>query len=231
LPVVSCKEWLNETYWTDEELATPVRNTHKEVFGGPFNPTLQDKEVACKDCGKIDVIACKSWNDYKTKRANWNGFICDGCAAERLKEKQEREIIYLQREENRKNEIVRLQNLPYSEYLLTEHWKQFRQYALKRANFRCQLCNSGSQLNVHHRTYERIGCEDVSDVIVLCKNCHENHHDKIKSNQQMAEDEPPTEKQLSYLKILGYTGAEVQTKKEARLIISELKNLTEAHPL
>lgn len=38
------------------------------------------------------------------------------------------------------------------------------------------LCNSTSWLNIHHRTYDRVGCEDMGDLITLCRSCHERHH-------------------------------------------------------
>lgn len=67
--------------------------------------------------------------------------------------------------------------MPYQDYLKTDWWQQFRQFALKRANYRCQICNGTTGgLNVHHRTYERRGFEEPTDVIVLCRNCHEMFH-------------------------------------------------------
>lgn len=68
-------------------------------------------------------------------------------------------------------------NMPYDEYLQTEHWRTTRSKALKRAQMRCQLCNSKKKLHVHHRTYERLGRELQSDLIALCKACHEKFHD------------------------------------------------------
>jgi 5-methylcytosine-specific restriction endonuclease McrA len=35
-----------------------------------------------------------------------------------------------------------------------------------------------NNLEVHHRTYERVGEERPADVIALCKACHEKHHDR-----------------------------------------------------
>jgi hypothetical protein len=62
----------------------------------------------------------------------------------------------------------------YEEYLKTEHWQKERRGALKRAEYRCQVCNTDdTQLEVHHRTYERLGCEKPSDLFVLCESCHE----------------------------------------------------------
>jgi 5-methylcytosine-specific restriction endonuclease McrA len=72
-------------------------------------------------------------------------------------------------------EIKQLLEMPYSEYLKTDHWQRIRKKALKTAQGKCQVCNSGNQkLDVHHRTYERRGQEYRRDVIVLCRSCHEN---------------------------------------------------------
>jgi hypothetical protein len=75
--------------------------------------------------------------------------------------------------------IALLRSLSYSDYLLTEHWQQMRKAALHRAGYACQLCNaSDTQLDVHHRTYERLGQEDEMDLTVLCRRCHSRFHGK-----------------------------------------------------
>lgn len=70
-----------------------------------------------------------------------------------------------------------LRTMPYDEYLQTDHWKDVRTQALRRAGYRCQVCNDGGQLDVHHRTYERRGEEAPGDVTVLCRSCHSVFHD------------------------------------------------------
>lgn len=72
--------------------------------------------------------------------------------------------------------IGSLKTMPYQNYLKTEHWLNFRKGALERASYKCQVCNSGSQLQVHHRTYRRRGEELPEDVIVLCDSCHDIFH-------------------------------------------------------
>ena len=67
--------------------------------------------------------------------------------------------------------------LPYSEYLKTEWWQQRRVKALARAEHRCQVCNSDKRLEIHHRTYERLGHERDADLVVLCRTCHQLFHD------------------------------------------------------
>jgi 5-methylcytosine-specific restriction endonuclease McrA len=69
-----------------------------------------------------------------------------------------------------------LSAMPYSEYLETLHWKNVREDALTHAQQRCQVCNSPQHLEVHHRTYDRKGCEMLSDLIVLCRSCHGLFH-------------------------------------------------------
>jgi hypothetical protein len=56
-------------------------------------------------------------------------------------------------------------------------WKAKRQLALERDGHRCRICNATDRLDVHHRTYERFGHEDLSDLTALCRDCHDRHHD------------------------------------------------------
>ena len=65
----------------------------------------------------------------------------------------------------------------YEEYLKTTHWQNERLGALSRASNKCQVCNGTvGGLNVHHRTYERLGKELPEDLIVLCRDCHALFH-------------------------------------------------------
>jgi 5-methylcytosine-specific restriction endonuclease McrA len=78
------------------------------------------------------------------------------------------------------DDVLYLRRMPYKEYLQTEHWQKVRQTALDHAKHRCQLCNASERLQVHHRTYERRGCEELIDLTVLCSYCHAKHHDKLR---------------------------------------------------
>jgi hypothetical protein len=69
-----------------------------------------------------------------------------------------------------------LKTMPYVDYLKTDHWKRTRIAAVERATGRCQLCNAGQSLHVHHRTYERRGEELPEDLTVLCADCHRMFH-------------------------------------------------------
>lgn len=64
----------------------------------------------------------------------------------------------------------------YAEYLLTDHWRTMRRLALEAGDWRCALCDNADLLEVHHRTYERLGQERLRDLVVLCEDCHARHH-------------------------------------------------------
>jgi 5-methylcytosine-specific restriction endonuclease McrA len=72
----------------------------------------------------------------------------------------------------------RLKDMPYVEYLKSEHWKRTRELALGYYGRACCLCSKTTGIQVHHRNYHNKGHETVSDLIVLCSNCHAKFHDK-----------------------------------------------------
>ena len=64
----------------------------------------------------------------------------------------------------------------YQEYLQSPEWREQRENALRLARHRCQPCNTRHQLEVHHRTYDRVGRERLDDLTVLCRPHHELFH-------------------------------------------------------
>lgn len=82
--------------------------------------------------------------------------------------------------EYRKYRVIELKEMIYKEYLQTGEWQSKRKAALKDADHKCQLCSVGdTELHVHHKNYDRRGEELPEDLMVLCKNCHAKHHDKV----------------------------------------------------
>lgn len=69
----------------------------------------------------------------------------------------------------------------YEEYLKTPAWRTKRNHALRLAEFRCSVCGSRRNLQVHHKSYERLGREWDQDLQVVCQTCHANHHDDVKT--------------------------------------------------
>lgn len=67
-------------------------------------------------------------------------------------------------------------NIIWGEYLKTSAWQEMRQKVFRRDGFVCVACGESKNLNVHHITYERLGAEELSDLVTLCQRCHENVH-------------------------------------------------------
>jgi 5-methylcytosine-specific restriction endonuclease McrA len=76
------------------------------------------------------------------------------------------------------NVLATILPVDYHRYLKSKRWKKKAEAARKRAGYRCQLCNQRKPLQVHHRTYERLGYELPGDLIALCASCHRRHHRK-----------------------------------------------------
>jgi hypothetical protein len=73
--------------------------------------------------------------------------------------------------------LEELRAMPYRRYLQTPEWRKTRAAALLRAEHCCALdVTHTERLEVHHRTYARIGEERGCDLMVLCHECHERHH-------------------------------------------------------
>lgn len=118
-----------------------------------------------------------------------NIIICNSCKEsieqekdnqQKLRKKliEEKEILQIN---EKLKQVNLLKTMPYKDYLETDHWKSKRKQALYRAKYKCQLCSSKENLNVHHNTYENKGEERDEDLIVLCQDCHGKFHDIFNS--------------------------------------------------
>lgn len=78
----------------------------------------------------------------------------------------------------------------YREYLESSHWDNIRLARLKKDGYQCQICGSGKNLCVHHLTYDRIGREQMDDLITLCQECHEKVHAIDIERKKQKKDNP-----------------------------------------
>lgn len=177
LPINELTRKCSILYWSTEEMAGKLREAFYKITTGPFLIEPKTFIAKCVHCNKEYYISFKHWQSKKDhKKRN----PCQQCQKE--KEKQEElydkkwEEIRQQQNKIEEDSLNNLKNLPYKEYLQTDHWKNTRKKALYKANYRCQLCNDNKNLHVHHRTYENLGQETTQDLTVLCKPCHEKHH-------------------------------------------------------
>jgi 5-methylcytosine-specific restriction endonuclease McrA len=90
--------------------------------------------------------------------------------------------------EQRIEEITR--QIKYETYLSSKKWFAKRRAKLIEANYTCEKCGYNGltnpidiPLDAHHITYERFGDELMSDLKVLCRNCHQAQHGRAFVNQ------------------------------------------------
>jgi 5-methylcytosine-specific restriction endonuclease McrA len=79
--------------------------------------------------------------------------------------------------------IEELKRLPkktlYSEYLFSPEWHRIREKVLERDGHKCTKCGSTQKLHAHHETYDRVGKENIDDLLTLCRQCHLAVHGKV----------------------------------------------------
>ena len=66
----------------------------------------------------------------------------------------------------------------YSLFIVSAEWRQIRvRFWAKQGRF-CAACGSTENLHVHHKTYERLGGNELlTDLVGLCASCHGDVHD------------------------------------------------------
>lgn len=62
-------------------------------------------------------------------------------------------------------------------YLQSQQWQAKRKAILLRDNYTCQKCTASNiPLDVHHLHYQNIGNEPLTDLVSLCRTCHDEVH-------------------------------------------------------
>lgn len=67
----------------------------------------------------------------------------------------------------------------YRRYLESPEWSAKRAATFQRAYGICECCESFPATQAHHLTYERIGHEELSDLMAVCAFCHGVIHGKL----------------------------------------------------
>jgi len=89
----------------------------------------------------------------------------------------------------------------YEQYIHSEEWDRKRQWALTYWGYKCATCFTSNNLEVHHRTYERLGHELITDLIVLCDDCHGKFHETIHRAESTAHISAPLTR--VFLQVMG----------------------------
>lgn len=93
--------------------------------------------------------------------------------------------------------VKKLRSLPYKIYLKTYHWRErIRTLAFVIYGKQCVVCNSSSDLHVHHKDYLHRGEEEfyMESVTVLCEKCHKKFHGEDKELLDIAPLTPKLDK-------------------------------------
>lgn len=64
-------------------------------------------------------------------------------------------------------------------YLKSAQWKQLKQQRRLIANNKCERCLSSSPLELHHITYKNLGNENIEDLALVCRRCHQHIHNTL----------------------------------------------------
>lgn len=155
-----------------------VRNINKDnlvIVNGEAYEYPPDRES--RQCDEYYNFKLWLYKLYSTNKVTFNSLF----NVKKIPSKNTLDII-TSNVEKTEIEINILKFMMYKDYLQTHHWKETRENALIKSNYKCALCNSIVQLNVHHKTYENRGNEKPEDLIVLCRNCHAKFHDKLDHN-------------------------------------------------
>lgn len=77
----------------------------------------------------------------------------------------------------------------YKEYISSVDWLLKKHelisiYLSRGWSIQCDICESKRNINVHHKTYEQLGCENLKDdgsgdiwnLQFLCRDCHKKWH-------------------------------------------------------
>lgn len=73
----------------------------------------------------------------------------------------------------------------YKEYLKTDHWKKIKkQYKDSDLPQYCLVCEN-PKYELHHRSYDRIGAELLTDLISLCRKHHSATHKLVKKGANL----------------------------------------------
>ena len=64
------------------------------------------------------------------------------------------------------------QTSAYRSYMASDAWRQKKVDIINKRGRICEHCGTAGHVELHHKTYDRLGNEADEDLELLCKNCH-----------------------------------------------------------
>lgn len=130
--------------------------------------------VFCATCREViaypSLSVIKAWRDYYE-----DGVVRESMAIY-LAQMTEEMVDLTPYEPKFSHKIPRLLLEQYTDYIQSQKWQRQRNNRMAIDNNECKLCFSKAKLHVHHITYDNFGNEPMSELITVCKSCHEKIH-------------------------------------------------------
>ena len=89
----------------------------------------------------------------------------------------------------------------YKKYIASPAWRRKRDQVIARDKGKCVWCGAEGK-QVHHKTYDNIGRESLSDLVLLCNKCHNTAHPNRVSSDNKSDTQqpyPPKEVQKAFI--------------------------------
>ena len=78
----------------------------------------------------------------------------------------------------------------YKKYTASPAWRRKRDQVIARDKGKCAWCGAEGK-QVHHKTYDNIGRESLSDLVLLCNKCHNTAHPNRVSSDNKSDTQQP----------------------------------------
>ena len=78
-------------------------------------------------------------------------------------------------------------NSEYLKYLRSKKWQHKKQdfRASKLFKNGCHVCGR-EKVDIHHKSYKRLGQERLTDLVALCRTCHDAVHQMVKEHSNIS---------------------------------------------
>ena len=69
----------------------------------------------------------------------------------------------------------------YENFLKSKYWREVKKLVLKRDKYKCIICGSSKELNIHHSSYKNHFNEHnhLEDLDTLCRKHHQEYHETV----------------------------------------------------
>ena len=105
----------------------------------------------------------------------------------------------------------------FKEYLQSQEWQEKRLQVFAERWRKCEKCGSDQLLHIHHWTYTRVFKEKLSDLFILCGDCHTDLHKKHGTKDLLR----ATKSYILWVEYIPQNRKKRKTKKQRRALRTE----------